>query len=346
MCQLISTRISIVVPAYNAAGRLGACLQALSDQTIPPHEYEVIVVDDGSQDATGDVARAFDVQVIRQDNAGPAAARNRGARNASGDILLFTDSDCVPQRDWIEKMIERLHDPEVAGVKGVYLTRQRGLAPRFAQAEYEDKYDNMKKVRYIDFIDTYSAGYRRDVFFDNGGFDTGLPAVEDIDLSLRLSRKGHKLVLAPDAVVYHSHPPTLPRYLYRKYRLGQWYARVYVRFPGKMFKDSYTPRSVRLQIGFSALLGLALVLSAFRFISLLFALPLAVGLVLSALPLSARNFGRDRPVALMAPLVVFLRSLAQLSGLLVGGVAMMAGPQGRSQVMGRLLRRKVTDEPG
>jgi hypothetical protein len=160
--------VSVIVPAYNAEATLGDCLAAL--------------------------------QLIRQPNAGPAAARNRGVQAARGEILLFTDADCAPTPDWIERLTEPFRAPEVAGAKGVYRTRQRELVARFVQLEYEDKYARMSRQDRIDFVDTYSAAYRRDVFLANGGFDALFPAasVEDQEFSFRLARKGcPSPVLAP-----------------------------------------------------------------------------------------------------------------------------------------------------
>ena len=95
---------SVIVPAYNAAGTLPACLHALLHQTIARDEYEVIVVDDGSTDGTGETVPQSEVVLIRQTHRGPAAARNGGIRVARGELLLFTDADCVPTPNWIEAM--------------------------------------------------------------------------------------------------------------------------------------------------------------------------------------------------------------------------------------------------
>jgi cellulose synthase/poly-beta-1,6-N-acetylglucosamine synthase-like glycosyltransferase len=114
-----------------------------------------------------------------------------GTNDTAGDgliVVLFTDADCVPVPDWIEQMIAPLVDRCAAGVKGAYRTRQAGLLPRFVQLEYQDKYDRMVGQDGIDFVDTYSAGYRQSVLLEEGGFDESFPgaAVEDIDLSSRL----------------------------------------------------------------------------------------------------------------------------------------------------------------
>lgn len=335
--------ISIIIPAYNSRRQISHCLEALSRQTVPRDNYEIIVVDDGSLDGTQAAAREFGVQVVRQTHAGPAAARNHGVNCSNGTILLFTDADCVPQHDWIEKMASSFRDPQVAGAKGVYRTNQRGLVARFVQAEFEEKYDRMGKAAYIDFVDTYSAGYRRSVFLENGGFDPTFPgtSAEDIEFSFRLSQRGYKMVFVPQAIVYHSHPASLWGYLYRKFRFSLWRTKVYARFPGKLGKDSYMPRAVPFQILSSALLAASLVVALFQPLALGATLVAAVAFISSIGPLWARTFARDKSVALVAPLLLFLRCLVQFLGLLIGGISSLGRREARRRVLGRLLGRET-----
>src|SRR3990172_11059795 len=98
-------RCSLIIPAYNAAGTIVACLAASMRQSIPRDEYEIIVVDDGSTDNTGEAAESFPVRVIRQTNGGPAAARNHGALLAKGEVLVFTDLYCAPPTEFPKKIL-------------------------------------------------------------------------------------------------------------------------------------------------------------------------------------------------------------------------------------------------
>lgn len=176
--------VSIIIPTFNGASRIGNCLDALLKQT---HncDTEILVVNDGYTDETADVvARYPRVRLINQANAGPAAARNHGAKEAKGTIILFTDDDCVPTPDWLRSMIAPFENPEVVGVKGVYRSSQRSLMARFVQLEYEDRYRLMARLPSIDFIDTYSAGFRIDRFLEMKGYDTSFPVAcaEDAEL--------------------------------------------------------------------------------------------------------------------------------------------------------------------
>ncbi len=316
--------ISVVVPAYNAADTLAACLDALQAQTAPRWRYEIIVVDDGSTDGTAQVGARRGVRVIHQTHRGASAARNQGIRTARGRLVFFTDADCAPAPDWVEAMAAPFADPAVAGCKGVYRTRQSGLLPRFVQAEYLAKYRAMAAARRIDFVDTYSAGYRKSVL-DEGAFDESVLYAEDAELSFRLALRGHMLVFDPAAVVYHRHAEGLWRYLRRKFRFGQWRVEVYRRYPQKLRGDSHTPEVLREQLALAALtlggLALAPVFGWARW--LLVASAAAFGL--TTLPFCARAWAEDRAVASIAPALLWLRALALGLGLAYGLALQVAG---------------------
>jgi len=243
-------KCSLIIPAYNAGQTLVYCLRSAFDQSLPPEEYEVIVVDDGSVDDTPEVAHRFPVILLKQRNSGPAAARNAGAGQATGDILIFTDSDCELDRQFLKNMIEPFEQSEVVGVQGVYKTRQTEFMACFGQVEIEGRYDRLARDKYIDFIGTYAAAYRHDVFNDNGGFDASFPLAsgEDTEFSYKLQEQGHKLVFNPAAFVYHLHPTTLKHYLRTKFYRGYWRVRLYSLHPEKTLKDSYTPQSLKIQV--------------------------------------------------------------------------------------------------
>jgi cellulose synthase/poly-beta-1,6-N-acetylglucosamine synthase-like glycosyltransferase len=318
--------ISVVVPAYNAKGVLGECLEALGAQSRPPDE--VIVVDDGSTDGTDELALGYGVRVLRQANAGPSAARNAGARAAQGDLLLFTDADCVPTPDWVEHMVAPLADSAITGVKGVYRTAQQAWMARFVQIEHEDKYDRMRRSRFIDFVDTYAAGYRRDVFLSAGGFDESLGGCEDQELSFRLAGRGHRFVLAPKAVVYHRHSDNVFWYARRKWAIGYWKAKVTRRHPSKLVQDSRTPQVLKVQMGLvgvgSALLALGTGLRRARLAR--WGLGCGVVFELTTLPFVRKAWPKDRTVALLAPLLLFVRAGALGAGFVLGNLRLLGSP--------------------
>lgn len=314
--------LSVIIPAYNSEKTLFSCLESLDDQSLSKQDYEVIVVDDGSTDSTAKIANKFNIKYIYQTNQGPASARNRGVESALGDIILFTDSDCIPDHNWIQQMTRPFSDPDVVAVKGAYKTRQRELAARFAQAEFEDRYDLLKKSSTIDMIDTYSAAFRKGIFLNIGGFDQSFPVAnnEDTDLSYRLAAKGYKMVFNQGGFVYHTHPDSFLKYLKLKFRRGFWRMVVYRRYPDKAVKDSYTPAVIKIQTMLMAL-SLTLFLLALVYSSLIYPALLSWGIIiLSAIPFSLKTFKKDRPVGLISPGVILLRSMVFALGSMLGAV--------------------------
>jgi glycosyltransferase involved in cell wall biosynthesis len=304
-------RVSVVIPAFNAGTTLSGTLTALGRQTLPAGTVEVIVVDDGSTDDTSDKAAGYPVTLLRQPNQGPAVARNTGAAVARGDILVFTDADCEPAPDFLAAILVPFADTTVTGVQGVYRTRQRGLVPRFAQVEFEERYDFARRFPALDLVATYAAAFRREAFLREGGFDASFPVAsnEDTEFSYRLCRGGHKLVFVPAAVVFHRHPETLDKYLRIKFWRAYWRLAACREHPGKVFRDGYTPGLVRLQTAFGGLVCLGFALAPLTSRGAALAGLAGLSLVAASLPMAAFAFRRDRLVALAVPALVIARSL-------------------------------------
>ena len=303
---------SVIIPAFNAGKTLPDTLLALKQQTVSPDEYEVIVVDDGSTDETVALAHRFGANCISQPNRGPASARNHGVRAARGGIILFTDADCVPDNDWIRQMTLPFRNERTVGVKGAYRTHQTKLAARFAQAEFEDRYDLLKKVAAIDMVDTYSAAFRREVFIKIGLFDESFPVAnnEDTELSYRLCAAGYLMEFNPEALVYHRHPDSFAKYLRLKFKRGYWRMVVYRNYPGKAFKDTYTPVVIKLQT-LTAALSLPVTLSSLVFPKLLTVTAwFYLGIMTSSAAFSLKTLKIDPVVGLISPAVVLGRAIA------------------------------------
>ncbi|MBP6015965.1 MAG: glycosyltransferase [Candidatus Promineofilum sp.] len=323
--------VSVVVPAYNAASTIGACVAALQEQSFDL-PYEIIVVNDGSTDRTAAVAEAAGATVLTTPNGRPAAARNAGIHAARGSIVCCTDADCVPHPDWLREITAPFANPEVVASKGTYATRQQELVARFVQLEYEDKYDRMRPGEAIDFVDTYSAAYRRDVLLAHDGFDERFDYLEDQELSFRLAAHGYKMVFQPTAIVDHLHSATLGDYLRKKRTIGYWKALVVSRYPDRAIRDSHTPQIMKVQMLLSLLLVVSTLLGTAGLIigpgrwelsAALFLVPAAtVGLLFLAttLPFIGKAWPKDRAVAIVSPVLLLGRALALGVGYALGAL--------------------------
>ena len=335
-------RCSVVLPVCDSARTITRCLDGLAQQTVPAGALEVLVVDAGCRDGTLPLVEqwradhpAVPLRCLRLPAAGRgvnplAAARNFGVQHAAAPLVLFTEADCAPDAGWAAALLRVFEDnrtgQRVMGARGAFRTEQRGLVPRFVQAEYEDRYYRVRHRDQIDFIDNYSAAYRRDLFLSNGGFDVEFGADEDQELSFRLAEKGYRLVFAPQATVTHLHDTGLLDYIRRKYAQGFWKAPLTQLHPDRMVQDTHTPQVLKLQIVLLSLMLLLLppALLGLRWPLLDWLWPLEGALLLlfllSALPFLAKLARRSPALAAFGPLMLGARALALGSGYLAGTV--------------------------
>ena len=330
--------ISVIIPSYNSEKTIGNCIKALQAQSIKNYEvvdkegstayisqkFEIIVVDDGSIDKTADIVKSFkNVKFFKRSHKGPASARNFGAKMARGEILLFTDSDCEPDSNWIAEMAEPFKDKLIVGVSGTYRTRQIEIIARFAQYEIEERHAKMAKMKSIDFIGTFSAGYRKDIFEKFGGFDESFStsAGEDPELSFRMAEAGHRMVFAPKAFVYHIHPNTPYKYLRQKYRNAYWRVAVYAKRKKTVMKGhSYTPTSALIEAVCAVLFLLSLlwyVINPTSGISIVTGGFLLLTFIMST-PLIYHISEKDLQVGISSPFIIMARAFVTAFGISLG----------------------------
>ena len=210
--------VSVVVAAYDAANTLGDCLRSLRALAYPKDRLEILVVDNASRDDTAAVARGFapEVAVLTEARRGAAAARNRGIAAARGDVVAFTDADCVVERDWLAELVPALGDPTVGVVGGRILARRP--CNRIA-AFGEDLHDHAAAMASVPpYAITMNWVSPKRVLDEVGRFDEAFLRCQDVDLAYRIVQAGYRLAYAERAVVRHRNRSTL-RGLWREARL-------------------------------------------------------------------------------------------------------------------------------
>jgi glycosyltransferase involved in cell wall biosynthesis len=129
---------SVIVPFYNSAAHIESCATALLSQCYPADRYEIIFVDNGSADVSRDIVQRYPrIRVLSESKQGPYAARNRGAAASSGEIIAFTDADCVPATDWLQTMAKVMKDPSVQIILGGVTMPDSGVLALLSA--YEDE---------------------------------------------------------------------------------------------------------------------------------------------------------------------------------------------------------------
>ena len=134
-------KASVIVPVYNDP-RVEACISSLLTQDYPKELYEVIVVDNNSNDTTSEVIQRFNVKYVREDRKGSYFARNKGLEIAKGDVAAFIDADCVAAPHWLSELLRDFKDPHVGGIGGRLLK----LEPRtWVQVHAEDLAEQLRQ---------------------------------------------------------------------------------------------------------------------------------------------------------------------------------------------------------
>ncbi|MFM2356096.1 MAG: hypothetical protein RLZZ528_1832 [Pseudomonadota bacterium] len=287
--------ISVVVPAFRAAGLLPRVLKPLMAMQARGEVAEVIVVDDQSPDDTARVAEGLGARVlVTPQNGGPGVARNLAAEHATGQILWFVDSDVIAWDDGALKVAAAFTDPEVGAVFGSYDSEPDGQ-------HWFSRYKNLMHRFYHQTAKrdaaTFWAGcgaVRADVFRAVGGFDVEtyrVPSIEDIELGYRIRRAGARIVLDPTLLGKHLKVWTPKGAIHTDlFRRAMPWARLMIAREG-LADDLNTSKSERLKAGVAGLLILSVL-----------ALPFAPGLWWLALALAGLA------LALNWPLFSFMRA--------------------------------------
>ena len=213
-------KFSVIVPAFNEERHIAKCIQALAAQTFPKEDFEVILVDNASTDATVAIARNFlgsmNLQVLSSSADNVAGVRNEGAAMAQGEVLAFLDSDCFTQTGWLGNSWSVRQPQTLWGAH--YLVPKDGTWVGRVWAEFQAT----EQEGQTNFIPSSNLFIGREDFVRIGGFQSSMETSEDVELSLRARRHGLQVVAFPVLAVYHG---GTPRTLGHFFRQNRWHGK-------------------------------------------------------------------------------------------------------------------------
>ena len=221
--------VSIIVPVRNGASTIQALLESLQELDYDKRNVDVVVVDGNSTDKTRDIVKKYPVKLLVQQGDGLNAARNTGIKHSNGQILAFTDSDCVVPRNWVTKIVENFKDPAVSCVGGSV----KGLTGDFV-SEYADNsvvplMPSFKKRGEYNAVKPFfrhpagcNMAFRRNAAEEVGLFDENIRyGFDEVEFAERVCSAGYKMVLDPNVFVWHKHRATLKEFLKQNFGYGR-----------------------------------------------------------------------------------------------------------------------------
>jgi glycosyltransferase involved in cell wall biosynthesis len=279
-------KVSIIIPTKNNAGILEKCLKSIENLDYPKEELEVVIVDGHSEDGTVEIARKYGCRVVYESVGTIGGARNIGVRNSSGEFIVFTDADCVAEKDWLKNLLKEFRDENIASVGGPNITPEDDsefgkcvgdVFELLSRAGARYAY-NSKEVVEIYHNPTCNSAYRREIFERFGGFNPRLVACDDEELDFRIRKAGYKIIFTPFARVYHYRKSSLKSFARMAWNYGVGRGQV-IRLNREMARWYYCTPSliillILLLIAFSTLnstlLFIAFLILLFGFLGIVF----------------------------------------------------------------------------
>jgi len=224
--------ISVIVPVFNGEETIEECIQSLLNLSYPEDRY-VIIVDNNSTDNTKKIVEKYPVKLLLETKRGSYAARNTGIRAAKGDILAFTDSDCIVKKDWLIKLLNGFNSEKVGCVAGEIVScKGSTLVERYS---YKNNILSQKNALnnnfFLPYPQTANVAYKKEVFNLIGLFDDILLSGGDADIAWRMQLKtNYNLAFIPKAIVWHRHRTTIRGLLKQHIKYGFGYISLYKKY--------------------------------------------------------------------------------------------------------------------
>ena len=222
-------KVSVIVPVKNGGAKIQGLLDSLMQIDYPKDKLEIIIVDGNSSDDTREIVSRYPVKLLLEENHGINGARNTGLKHSGGDIIVFTDSDCVVPKDWIKRIVEDFQDSKIGCVGGNVEGYYDDFLSRYSDESIIPVMRRFKRREVLDTIKPplhYPAGcnmaIKRDIIEKVGLFDENIMyGFDEDELVERICRKGNEMILDPEILVKHKHRSTLPELLKQNFRYGR-----------------------------------------------------------------------------------------------------------------------------
>jgi cellulose synthase/poly-beta-1,6-N-acetylglucosamine synthase-like glycosyltransferase len=250
-----SPSVTVVVPVRNGEQTIQQLLESLQKLDYDRNKVEVIVVDGNSTDKTQEIVKKYPVNLVVEEKQGLNLARNIGIKCSHGEIIAFTDSDCIVPPDWITKIVENFKDPKVSCVGGSAKALDSDFISQYADNSivrlmpFFTKREELKKVKpFFRHPAGCNMAFRRKVAEEVGYFDENIQyGFDEVEFADRICRAGYKMVLDPDVLVWHKHRSTLKEFLKQNFQYGKGSGLVFKR---NRLKDAVSKWSFLSIIGF------------------------------------------------------------------------------------------------
>ncbi|MDQ6824960.1 MAG: glycosyltransferase [Candidatus Eremiobacteraeota bacterium] len=231
--MIVPRLVSVIVPVFNGADTVGDTLQALMAQSNVPPNTEFIMVDNGSTDGTQDIIRKFNVTFLEEEKRGPSAARNRGLKHATGEIIAYLDADTLPTRRWLAEIVQPFVDPNVILAAGRILCYQPQTgAERYIAASGLLEVERTIARKPFPFAPAANMAVRRQAALAIGGWSEDLMTAEDVDFCHRMLAKfSSTIVFQREALLFHRNRTTAERLRKQAWTYGEGAAQMYLRYP-------------------------------------------------------------------------------------------------------------------
>jgi cellulose synthase/poly-beta-1,6-N-acetylglucosamine synthase-like glycosyltransferase len=319
-------KVSIIVATLNSELTIDGCLKAIFELNYPKDFLEIIVVDGYSKDATVEIAEKYPVKVISAPLNAPAAY-NYALKIVSNDVLGFIDADAKVEKEWLNKLVAYLDDPQVAGVSGGIETwNKENVWARSIGYDLENRYARLKKS--VVRVATMNLLMKKKVIEEVGGFDEHLASQYDTDIGFRITSRGYKILFESNAKCYHFNRSTVKAYFRQQLQYGKNTVKLYFKHSKLIKGDKITDFSMNIQpllllaVTSFFLLGLPDVLRSLWYVSAFILTLIFVYYVFSAARLSIKF--KDA-VAMLLVVLYFVRALAWFTGAVITTVRFLAG---------------------